>query len=170
MSHSRVASFEVLGMSWKLRYLFPISFEILCSERHLYQITWASILRIEDTLESCWIIRPCTRALTADVRRDTRRFLCLPSKTPALEGLGRHSQRHLPQSEEVAVFTREVQRLGRKEAWKGPMTSLVVIRVKWYEPANESFHPLLGVSWVKRLHMGGLPSNILLRVTSWTAC
>lgn len=26
---------------------------------------------------------------------------------------------------------------GRKEAWKGPMTSLVVLRVKRYGPANE---------------------------------
>lgn len=59
--------------------------------------------------------RPCARALTADGRRDTRRLLWLSSKTQALEELGRHSQRHPPQSEEVAVFTREVQRYGREE-------------------------------------------------------
>lgn len=62
----------------------------------------------------------------------------MASKTQALEWLGRHSQRHPPQSEEVSVFTREVQRYGREEgSLEGSMTSLVILGVERYGPANE---------------------------------
>lgn len=89
-------------------------------------------------MESCWITRPCVRALTAGGRRDTRRLLGLASKTQALEWLGRHSQRYPPQSEEVSVFTREGQRYGREEgSLEGSMASLAILGVERYGPANE---------------------------------